>query len=58
MLQRYLKANFTLRRVLALLFGWGGIAVCIASVFDRINLSLWPTMGLFVLGLLILEWAG
>lgn len=57
-LKRTIIANFSWRRLLALFVGSGVIAIAIASMFAWINISLPITIGLWVIGLIILEWAG
>jgi hypothetical protein len=54
----YLKANLTFRRVFALGVGIACVVVCVAVVFGKMNLELWQTVLVLILGLLFFEWAG
>ena len=57
-LTKYIKTNWSLRRIFVLLFGWTCVLVCVSVVIGWINLSLLQTIGLLFLGLLAIEWAG
>lgn len=54
----YLRANFTIRRTLALLTFWVCIFVCLGVVLGVVQLGLWPTLGVLLFGLLAYEFAG
>lgn len=56
--KRTIIANLSWRRLITLIVGSGVIAIAIASMFAWINISLPITIGLWVIGLVILEWAG
>ena len=51
-------ANFTLRRVFALLIGWGCIASGLLVVMGVVKLELILTITIWIAGLFFLEWAG
>ena len=54
----YLKANFTIRRIIALALGFGCIGVCVAVVIGNYHLEIWQTVLVLILGLMFFEWAG
>jgi len=57
-MSEYLRTNFALRRVLALLFALVSFGVCVAVVIGKIDLSLWQAIAVLFVGLLFYEWAG
>lgn len=54
----YIKSNFTVRRTLFLMIFLACFAVCLAVVFGKIDLNLWQTLLVLLIGLLAYEWAG
>lgn len=57
-MQDYLKRNLRPRRLIALLIWWISIVVCLGVFLGRVDLGLWQTLGILVIGLLAYEFAG
>jgi hypothetical protein len=57
-LSKYLKTNWSVRRLVLLFLGLSCVLVCVAVVVGWLDLPLWQTIGLLVVGLIAIEWAG
>lgn len=55
---RTINSNFSLRRSAALFIGYALLACGFASAMFWVRISLPMTIALWVLGFLVLEWAG
>lgn len=53
-----IKANLTPRRLFALAVAIACIAICIAVLLGNLQLEIWQTAVVLVVGLLFFEWAG
>jgi len=58
MFSKMLASNFTGRRFFTLLLAFVCLVVCFLSVMGWIQVSLLATVGVLVLGLILIEWAG
>lgn len=54
----YIRANFSFRRVFALLISLACFTVCALAVVGTVYLEIVPAVAILLLGLLAHEWAG
>jgi len=57
-MREYLRANFPVRRVLALLVSLVCFGTCAAVVLGSLHMGLWQVVVILAVGLLAYEWAG